>query len=72
MRTLVALTGSESSQTERVRLLQPIVSEKLDELRLLIDIRDREGLDVAIARVRTDRGKIANGPDSGDLRADQP
>src|SRR5438128_1083518 len=59
LRTLVALVGPGSAHTERVRLLQSAVSEKLDELRLLIDIRNREGLDAAIARVRTDRGKIA-------------
>jgi PAS domain S-box-containing protein len=56
---LMALTGARGRQAARARLLEPLVSEKLAELRLHVEIRDTQGIAAAIDRIRTDRGKIA-------------
>jgi PAS domain S-box-containing protein len=59
LRSLISLTAADSVQAGRVRLLSPLVTEKLDELRQVIEIRESQGIEAAIARVRTDPGKIA-------------
>src|SRR5580704_2139959 len=44
-------------QMERIERLKPLVKDKLDELAQTIDLRRSQGLDAALAIVRTDRGK---------------
>ena len=49
----------DSGQAERVKLLQPLVSQKLAELKQAIDTRESQGLAAATEVVRTNRGKQA-------------
>ena len=44
-------------QAQRVARLRPLVKDKLDELGQTIELRRSQGLDAALAIVRTDRGK---------------
>ena len=46
-------------QLQRIVRLRPLVQAKMDELAGTIEIRRSQGLDAAVAVVRTDRGKMA-------------
>jgi len=56
--TLRHLTLDNPSQQRRLDAMQPIIAEKLDELRATIETRQRLGAAAAIARVSAERGKI--------------
>ncbi len=54
---LTVLTQDDPAQAERARLLAPLVSEKLAELKQTIELGQSQGIDAAADAVRTDRGK---------------
>ncbi len=57
--SLSRATSTRPDQSERVERLKPLVTEKLDELKQTIGLRQSEGLETAVAMVRNDRGKAA-------------
>ena len=52
-------SGRDPVQLRRVETLKPLVRAKMDELAQTIELRRSQGLDPALAIVRTDRGKAA-------------
>jgi PAS domain S-box-containing protein len=46
-------------QLEHIETLEPLVKEKMDEMAQTIDLRRSQGLDPALAIVRSDRGEAA-------------
>ena len=51
------LTGDNQKQQIRIDNLEPLISDKLDELKETIDLRESAGFDAALALVITDKGK---------------
>jgi len=59
LKNLIASTGGEGRQAERAALLVPLISEKMAELQLTIDVMQKQGAAAAIEIVHSDRGKQA-------------
>ena len=59
LETLRGLLRNDPSQKDRIEALSSFTSEKLEELRETIYVRDRFGFQEALALVITDRGKLA-------------
>lgn len=57
--TEIETQRNRPDQRERVERLRPLVKEKLDELAQTIELRRAQGLDAALAIVRSDRGRAA-------------
>ncbi len=51
------LTADNLEQQRRLDLLEPLVKNKIAELRETVDLRGRKGFDAALQVVRTDKGK---------------
>ncbi len=58
MKSLGAVSRGLPEQAKRIESLNPLVSEKLEELERTIELRNSQGLDAALAVVRTDRGRV--------------
>jgi methyl-accepting chemotaxis protein len=56
---VAGLTADNSRQLARLKVLQPVIVAKLDELKETIDLRKRAGLEAALQVVRTDKGRKA-------------
>src|SRR6266478_268262 len=59
LQSLTELTAAQPTQAGRVKLLRPLISEKLAELKETIEVRESQGREAAADIVRTDRGKRA-------------
>jgi signal transduction histidine kinase/DNA-binding response OmpR family regulator len=57
LKALRIATAGRPDQARRIERLNPLIAEKLAELALTIDLRENNGLDSALATVRTDRGR---------------
>jgi methyl-accepting chemotaxis protein len=53
---LAALTKDDSNQGRRIEELKPLIAEKLNELKLTVDLRRSKGFDAALQVVNDDRG----------------
>lgn len=54
---LKTLSGTESDQQQQLRNLQPLITQKLAELKTTIDLRQNQGFDAAVSVVMTNHGK---------------
>jgi PAS domain S-box-containing protein len=54
-----AVAGRDPDQIQRVDRLKPLVRDKMAELAESIELRRSQGIDLALAMVRSDRGKAA-------------
>lgn len=59
IQNLRALTADNPNQQRRIDALEPLIADKLAELKETIDLRRGTGFDAAVKIVRTDRGKKA-------------
>jgi signal transduction histidine kinase/DNA-binding NarL/FixJ family response regulator len=57
LKSLEALTTTRPEQAARIERLRPLVSDKLGELARTIELRRSNGIDAALAVVRTDQGR---------------
>ncbi|HQT25736.1 MAG TPA: CHASE3 domain-containing protein, partial [Burkholderiales bacterium] len=57
LRDLRTLTSDNPLQQNRLAVLEPLVADKLAELKETIDLRNSKGMDAAMQIVRTNRGK---------------
>jgi CHASE3 domain sensor protein len=57
LQSLGTVSLAHPGQAQRIKSLNPLVNEKLQELELTIELRRSKGFDAALAVVRTDRGK---------------
>jgi methyl-accepting chemotaxis protein len=57
MEALRKLTADNPNQQRRLDAIQPLITDKLDELRATIELRRAKGFEAAAAVVVTDRGK---------------
>jgi signal transduction histidine kinase/DNA-binding response OmpR family regulator len=57
LKSLGTLSANHPEQAERIERLNPLVDEKLGELAQTVELRQNEGIDAALAVVRTDRGR---------------
>jgi len=55
---LRTLTGDNPRQQEMIGRLEPLIADKLDELKQTISLRQDESADAALAIVRSDRGRL--------------
>src|SRR5579871_4847461 len=51
------LTVSSPDQQKRLDAIEPVITAKLDELKLVVDLRRKGDLDAAAKEVRTGRGR---------------
>jgi signal transduction histidine kinase/CheY-like chemotaxis protein len=58
LKSLRAVTMDSPDQAQRIESLNPLVDEKLEELASTIELRRSNGLDAALAVVRSDRGRL--------------
>lgn len=56
---LKRLTGDNATQQQYLARLEPLIAEKRAELKQTIDLHKSQGLDAAVAAVKTDHGKQA-------------
>ena len=57
IRKLRDLTKDNPAQQERFDILEPLILEKMSELKETIDLRREKGFNAALALVKTDKGK---------------
>ena len=57
MQDLADLTSDNPAQQKRIRIMAPLISDKLAEMKQTIDLRKNKGVDAAMEIVRTNRGK---------------
>ncbi len=58
VRKLRELTGDNQRQQNSIDRLEPLIADKLDELKATISLGQAEKIDEALAIVRSDRGKL--------------
>ncbi|MEH2287140.1 response regulator [Nostoc sp.] len=51
------LTADNPKQQQQLDILQPLITQKLDELKETIDLRQNQGFEASVKVVMTDRGK---------------
>jgi PAS domain S-box-containing protein len=53
-----AAPAGSPAQSRRAQALRPLITDKLDELKQTIELRQSKGLDAAVGVVETDRGRV--------------
>ncbi|AVH70402.1 response regulator [Nostoc sp. 'Lobaria pulmonaria (5183) cyanobiont'] len=57
LKVLQNLTADNPKQQQQLDILQPLITQKLDELKETIDLRQNQGFEASVKVVLTDRGK---------------